>query len=143
MGKKKPPKIAFDTNILIYFLEGIEPYATKIEALLNSFMRGEKQGIISTINMAEVLTGFYAAKDERGATKTKSLFEDLTRNNFKIVPVTFKIADSAASLKAKRGGKLPDALIVATAINESAEALYSNDKDIQRFSQDIKIKELE
>jgi len=34
-----------------------------------------------------------------------------------MVPVTPKIADIAASLKARRGGRLPDALIVATAID--------------------------
>ena len=143
MEKQKPLKILLDTNILIYFLEGIEPYATKIEAFLNSFMKGEKQGIISTINIAEVLTGFYAAKDEEGAAKTKTLLQDLTRNHFKIVPVTFKIADLAASLKAKRGGKLPDALIAATAIDQGADIIYSQDKDIQRFSEDIKISKIE
>ena len=102
-------KIALDTNILIYFLEGIEPYATKVEDLLNSFMKEENQGIISTINIAEVLTGFHTAKDEKKASKTKSLIQDLTHNSFEIVPLTFKIADLAASLRAKRGGKLPDA----------------------------------
>jgi len=71
MGGRKPLKIALDTNILIYFLEDIEPYAAKVESLLNSFMRGEKQGIISTINIAEILTGFYAVKEEEKAVETK------------------------------------------------------------------------
>ena len=136
-------KIALDTNILIYFFEGIEPYATKVENILNSFMKGENKGIISTINIAEVLTGFYAAKDEEKATKTKSLLQDLTHNSFKIVPVTFKIADLAASLRAKRGGKLPDALIAATAIDQAVNIIYSQDDGIQRFGEDIKILKLE
>ena len=136
-------KIALDTNILIYFLEGIEPYASKVENLLNSFVKGENQGIISTINIAEVLTGFYAAKNEKRATKAGSLLQDLTYNNFEIVPVTFKIADMAASLKAKKGGKLPDALIAATAIDQAANFIYSQDEDLQRFGEDIKILKLE
>ncbi len=136
-------KIALDTNILIYFLEGTEPYATKVENILNSFMKGENQGIISTLNVAEVLTGFYAAKDEKRATRTKSLLQDLTHNSFKILPVTFQIADLAASLRAKRGGKLPDALIAATAIDQEADLIYSQDEDTQRFSKDIKILKLE
>jgi predicted nucleic acid-binding protein len=46
------------------------------------------------------------------------------------VLVTFEIADLAANLKANRGGKLPDTLIVATAIKQKAEIVYSQDKDL-------------
>ena len=135
-------KIALDTNILIYFFEGIEPYASKVENILNDFMKTKDEGIISTITMAEVLTGFYLAGDNKKAAKAKKLLNDLTLDNFKIVPVTFEIADLAASLRAKRCGKLPDALIVATAVNQSAALVYSQDKDLQRFNKDIKVQEL-
>jgi predicted nucleic acid-binding protein len=135
-------KIAFDTNILIYFLEGIEPQASKIEKLLSSFMKRENEGILSTISIAEVLTGFYASGETERAAKTIRLLRDLTLDSFKIVPVTFEIADLAASLRAKRGGKLPDALIVATALDQKAKLVYSQDKDFQRFNEDIKICEL-
>jgi predicted nucleic acid-binding protein len=139
VGELKHLKIALDTNILIYFLEGIDPYASKVENILKSFMKRENEGIISTINIAEVLTGFYATKDEKKITKIKRLLNDLTLNGFKIVPVTFEIADLAASLRAKRGGKLPDALIAATAINQAANLIYSQDEDLQRFNKDIKV----
>jgi predicted nucleic acid-binding protein len=135
-------KTALDTNILIYFLEGIEPQASKAEKILTSIMKGKDQGIVSTITIAEVLTGFYMAQDPAKATKAKTLLNDLTLNNFKIVPVTFEIADLAANLRAKRGGKLPDALIAATALNQQANILYSQDKDLQRYNQEIKISEL-
>jgi len=143
VGEPKPLKIALDTNILIYFLEGTEPYASKVENLLNSFMKRENEGMISTINIAEVLIGFYIAVDEKKATKTKKLLKDLTLNGFEIVPVTFEIADLAASLRAKRGGKLPDALIIATAIDQAANFIYSQDEDLQRFNEDIKVLKLE
>ena len=132
-------KIALDTNVLIYFLEGIEPQASKVEKILNTFMKTENEGIISTVTIAEVLTGFYLAGDAKRAAKAKKLLTDLTLNSFKIVPVTFEIADLAANLRANRGGRLPDALIVATALNHAADAVYSEDKDLQRFSKDIKI----
>jgi predicted nucleic acid-binding protein len=135
-------KIGLDTNILIYFLEGIEPQASKAQKILNTFMKTENEGIISTVTVAEVLTGFYMAGDEKKATKAKKLLKDLTLNSFKIVPVTFEIADLAASLRAKRGGRLPDALIVATALNQAANFVYSQDIDLQRFNKDIKICQL-
>lgn len=143
MGELEPLKIALDTNILIYFLEGTEPYASKVEKLLDSFMKRENEGVISTINVAEVLTGFYAAGEEERAARTKRLLKGLTLNGFKTVPVTFEIADLAASLKAKRGGMLPDALIVATAVNQAANLVYSQDEDLRRFNEDIEVSKLE
>jgi len=135
-------KISLDTNVLIYFFEGIEPQASKVEKILNSVMKTKDEGIISTITVAEVLTGFYLARQEKNAAEAKKLLNDLTLNNFKIVPVSFEIADLAANLRARRDGRLPDALIVATALNQAADIVYSQDKDLQRFNKDIKICEL-
>jgi predicted nucleic acid-binding protein len=135
-------KIALDTNVLIYFFEGIEPQASKVEKILAGIMKGKDAGVISTMTLAEVLTGFYLAADTAKAVKAKQLLIDLTLNGFKIVPVTFEIADLAANLRSKRGGKLPDALIISTALNQEANVVYSQDKDLQRFNKDIKISEL-
>ncbi len=135
-------KLALDTNVLIYFFEGIEPEAGKVEKILTSIMKGQDEGVVSTVTIAEVLTGFYVAGDNKKTLKAKKLLNDLTLNSFNIIPVTFEIADLAANLRAKRGGRLPDALIVATAINQDASVVYSQDKDLQRYNQDIKISEL-
>ncbi len=136
-------KAALDTNVLIYFFEGIEPQASKVETILASIMKGKNEGVVSTITIAEVLTGFYLAGNQTKATKAKDLLNDLTLNGFKIVPVTFEIADLAAQLKAKRGGKLPDALITATALNQQANILYSQDRDLQRYIKDIQVSTLQ
>jgi len=135
-------KIALDTNILIYFFEGIEPQASKAEKILQAMMKGKDVGVLSTISIAEVLTGFYLSGNSSKAFRAKNLLNDLTLTGFKIIPVTFEIADLAANLRAKRGGKLPDALIVATAINQGAAVIYSQDRDLQRFGHDVKISEL-
>jgi predicted nucleic acid-binding protein len=135
-------KIALDTNILIYFFEAIEPQASKAEKVLQSIMKGKDEGVLSTVTVAEVLTGFYLSGDNSKAFKAKNLLNDLTLNGFKIISITFEIADLAASLRAKRGGKLPDAIVVATAINQGAGVVYSQDRDFQRFNKDIKISEL-
>ena len=135
-------KIALDTNVIIYFIEDIEPQASKVEKILDTIIKGKDEGFVSTITIAEVLTGFYIAGDIIKADKAKKLLKDLTLNGIKIVPVTFEIADLAAKLRAKRGGRLPDALIVASALNRDANCIYSQDKDLQRYIKDIKISEL-
>jgi predicted nucleic acid-binding protein len=136
------PKIALDSNVLIYFLEDIEPYADEVEELLDSFMKGQKTGIISTVSIAEVLTGFYASDDEERSINAKKFLEDLTQGGFEISHLTFEIADLAAQLRAKRGGRLPDALIVATAIKGGAQAIYSQDEDLMRFNKDLRVVKL-
>jgi predicted nucleic acid-binding protein len=135
-------KVALDSNILIYFFEGIEPQASHAEKILSSIMKGKDEGIVSTITISEVLTGFYLAKDIAKAEKAKSLLNDLAITGFKIIPVTFEITDLAAQLRAKGGGKLPDALIVATAISLGADVLYSQDKDLQRYNREINVSQL-
>jgi len=135
-------KVALDTNIFIFFLEGVEPYASKVESILNSFARGVNEGVISTISIAEVLTGFYAAGYPEKATKTKEFLRDLTLTGVETVQVTLEIADIAAKLRARRGGRLPEALIVASAIDRGADLIYSQDEDLQRFSKDIKISKM-
>jgi len=135
-------KIALDSNVLIYFLEDMEPYADKVEELLNSFMKRKKTGIISTVSIAEILTGFYASEDEERSLNAKKFLEDLTHGSFEIAHLTFEIADLAAQLRAKRGGRLPDALIVATAIKEGAQAIYSQDEDLMRFNKDLRVVKL-
>ena len=132
-------KTALDTNILIYYLEGIEPETSKVGKILDGFMNSENEGLISTITVAEILTGFYLTGDITRAVKVKKLLNDLTLNSFKIVPVTFEIADLAANLRAEKGGRLPDALILATAINQRANIIYSQDKDLQRFNKEIRV----
>ncbi len=131
-------KIAIDANVLIYFFEGIEPQATMIEKIFNSVLKGQNEVVISTVAVSEVLTGFYMAGDAAKAQTAKKMLQDLTINGFSIVPVSFEIADLAAQLRAKRGGKLPDAIIVATALNQNVSVVYSEDKDLQRYKE-IKI----
>ncbi len=135
-------KIALDTNILIYFLEAIEPQASEAEKIFHAIMKGKYEGILSTVTIAEVLTGFYLAGNDLKTQKAKNILNDLTLTGFNIVPLTFEIADLAANLRAKRGGRLPDALIVATAVNQGAGVVYSEDKDLQRFNVDVKVSAL-
>ncbi|MFQ6074798.1 MAG: type II toxin-antitoxin system VapC family toxin [Candidatus Bathyarchaeia archaeon] len=135
-------KFALDSNVLIYLLEDIEPYADVVEKLLRSFMRRENVGVISTVSVAEILTGFYASGDEKRGDEAKKLLEDLAHDGLEFVQLTFEIADLAAQLRARRGGRLPDALIVATAIEKGAEVVYSQDEDLQRFNEDIKVVKL-
>lgn len=68
-------KICLDTNIIIYYVENIEPQTGKVEKILHSFMRGEDEGVISAITVAEVLTGIYKSEDASNPDKAKKTAE--------------------------------------------------------------------
>ena len=135
-------RIALDSNILIYFLEDVKPLANHVERILETFMQGKNQGIISTITVSELLGGFYTSGNQKSTEEAKKFLRDLSLGSLDIAPVTFGIADLAAKLRARRGGRLPDALIVATAIEKNAEIVYSQDEDLKRFGRDIKVGKL-
>lgn len=67
-------KIALDTDVFICFLEGMEPYAMKVQVLLNSLMRKENDGVLSTASIAEVLTELYTSKDEEEGEEDEKPF---------------------------------------------------------------------
>jgi predicted nucleic acid-binding protein len=75
---------------------------SKVEKILGAIMKGQGEGIVSTVTIAEVLTGFYLTGHAARAAKAKRLLNDWTINGFKIVPVTFEIADLAANLRKRR-----------------------------------------
>ncbi len=135
-------RIALDSNILIYFLEDAKPLADHVERILETFMQGRNLGVVSTITVSELLGGFYASGNQNRTEEAKKFLKDLNLGYVDIVPVTFSIADLAAKLRARRGGRLPDALIVATAIEKNAEIFYSQDDDLKRFGRDIKVTKL-
>ncbi len=135
-------RIALDSNILIYFLEDVKPLANHVERILETFMQGKNQGIISTITVSELLGGFYASGNQERTEEAKRFLRDLNLGSLDIAPVTFSIADLAAKLRARRGGRLPDAVIIATAMEKNAEIFYTQDEELNRFGRDIKVAKL-
>lgn len=103
-------KVLFDTNILIYFLQG-DPRAKKI-------LKEYSIRYISTITYLEVLTGLKETEKEP--------IKSWLQNSFKILNVTREIAELAAHIRSEKKLKTPDAIILATAIHENA-ILFTND----------------
>jgi predicted nucleic acid-binding protein len=127
---------------LISYLEDVEPAASAVGKLLDSFMRRENRGLISTVTVAEILVGFFRAGDSSRAAMVLERIRGLASDGFDIQEVTVEIAETAARLRAEKGGRLPDALIAATVVTREAEVLYSQDLDMQRYGNNLKISTL-
>ncbi len=117
--------IAYDTNILIYALEGVEPWAKAAQTLVRL---GEHEGaVLSVLAWQELVTGAVLGSG-KSEQKITSVLNDLSATKF--VPVTLAISRCAVGLTNRYGKRLYgyDAIHLATAIEHGAQTFVTNDK---------------
>jgi predicted nucleic acid-binding protein len=116
-----------DSAPIIYTLEGNPQFAARFAPIFERHARGELMLAVTTISIAEVLTGPLKAGEEALAKRYRAVLE-----SWRVVDFTAEIAESAARLRAMYGLKLPDAIQLASAVAINAEALITHDRDFAR-----------
>jgi predicted nucleic acid-binding protein len=82
---------------------------------------------VTTITIAEVLTGPMQAGDEALARRYRATLE-----GWQVVELNADIAESAARLRASLRLKLPDAIQAASALAINAAAIVTHDRNFSR-----------
>jgi predicted nucleic acid-binding protein len=120
-------EIVIDANVFLNVKNKEEPFYPYSEQVLNSVDEGRNKAFLSTVVVAEICCGYYLT----GETKDKEDFilHVSSSQNFSIVDLNTLIADQAAYVRSETGMKLPDAIIVATAMIQKANRIITNDKD--------------
>lgn len=118
--------VLLDTPPIIYWLEG-DALAQRFEPLFRAHEDGVLRFAISSLTIAEVLTGPLKAGDEAFARICRAALE-----NWDVVPLDADIAETAARLRATIGLKLADAVQAASALAIGADALATYDRDFSR-----------
>lgn len=123
-------KVGVDSSILIYHLEDTPPYSELTEAALAAVAHGAPHAVISTISVAELLVKPFTD----GRADRVEAVEDFLRAlpNTSLVAPGFDVAREAARLRAGYGLRVPDALLMATARTERAQAFLTNDRALRR-----------
>lgn len=119
--------IAIDSAPLIYWLEEHPRWGGAYAGLLEGIAEGRWRGQISTVTLAEVVTGPLAQGREQLAERYAAILSDPA--NLALVSLTPAIAMGAARLRARYRLRLPDAIQLATALHGGAVALVSHDND--------------
>lgn len=117
--------IAYDTNILIYALEGNSEWAMAAQAIVE---QGERDGaVLSVLAWQELMTGAVLKGNGLDATVARVL-RDLGTTKF--VPVTQTICERAVALTKRYGKQVYgyDAIHLATALEHKATVFITNDK---------------
>ena len=120
-------RVLVDAAPIIYLLEGHAQFLPLFKGLFEADAAGELEIAISTITLAEVLTGPLRAGNDALAQRYEKALAHYT-----VAPVTSAVAALAARMRARYGLKLPDAIQLATALELEAAALVTHDRDFAR-----------
>jgi predicted nucleic acid-binding protein len=119
--------LLMDSAPIIYFLEGRPKFSSIFKPLFVAHDAGRIQFAVTTITVAEVMTGPLQAGDEALAERYRAILE-----SWQVVELTADIAANAARLRASLRLKLADAVQAASAISINADALVTYDRDFSK-----------
>ena len=127
---RRHKRIALDTSVLIYHLEGHPLYDGQTSALLDAIQGGSCQGVVSELSLLELLVMPLRKEQPDVADEYEILLTNFP--NLTLAPLTRGVILTAAALRARHGLKTPDALIIATALEQKATLLVTNDRAWRR-----------
>jgi predicted nucleic acid-binding protein len=119
--------VLIDSAPIIYFLEGHARFAPRFRPLFDAHAAGRLRFAVTTVAIAEVLTGPLRDADEALARRYRTILE-----SWQTVALNTDIAESAARLRASLRLKLADAVQAASALAINAAALVTHDGDLAR-----------
>jgi len=126
-------KVGLDTMVFIYQFEAHPEYGEVTNDVFDKIERGRIKAVTSTITVAEILTKPMKDGNEEAVRDYKYVLQNLP--NLEIVPITFEIAEQAASLRAKYNLRVPDAIQLAVCITNDAQAFVTNDARLRKVNE--------
>lgn len=130
---KKHKRIGLDSNIFIYFIEGLPAYQKLTQKIFESIESSRNEGICSTLSLLEILVQPYRNEDEERINQFYGLLT--TFPNLAWIDMTLDIADQVAQLRARYKLRTPDAILLATAIQLEATGFIGNDKQLKKVTE--------
>lgn len=116
-----------DSAPIIYFLEGHPGFGPRFLPLFEAHRAGALRFAVTTLAIAEVLSGPLQSGEEALARRYRAILE-----SWRVVDLDSGIAENAARLCALLRLKLADAVQAASALAINAAALVTHDRDFSR-----------
>lgn len=123
-GLPENPLLLIDSAPIIYLLEDHPELAPVFRPVFEAHDGGFVRLAVTTMTLAEVLTGPVSTRDEVLAERYRA-----TLKSWFVVDFDAEIAESAARLRAACKLKLADAVRAASALAIGADALVTHDRD--------------
>ena len=125
--------VALDTAPVIYYIESHPTYVWTLDPFFAGLRSGAFRGVTSTITLVETLTQPLRRGDAELAARYRALL--LRSRGFTTTPLSPRIADESARLRAAYNLSTPDAAQIATALTEHAEYFLTNDARLSRVTE--------
>jgi predicted nucleic acid-binding protein len=123
-GLPENPLLLVDSAPIIYVLEDHPEFAAVFRPVFEAHENGLVRFAVTTVTLAEVLTGPLIKGDEVLAEKYRA-----TLRSWFVVDLDAETAESAARLRSALKLKLADAVQAASALAIGADALVTHDRD--------------
>ena len=120
-------RLVIDSAPIIYILEDHPGFASRFAPVFERAEAGDYELVVTTITLAEVLTGPLRHGNESLAEEYRNTLSSLPP--WRVVDLTPDIAHRAARIRGRTGLRLPDAVQVATAIETASAGLVTHDRD--------------
>jgi len=131
-------RIYVDTNLFIYAVEQVMPFAPQVQPLLEAADQRAITLVTSLLTLAETLVMPFRREDEVLISAYRDLFT-MPPPGLAVVPLGAAILEQAARLRALSSGLyLPDAIHLATAESERCDLFVTNDSRL-KAAPDIKV----
>ncbi len=125
-----------DTNIFLNVKNREETYFESSRQVLDAVDEGKLQAVVSVISIAELCSGYYSARDERG--KKELIMHLLSSKGYTIINLDLGLADKAGRIRAETGLRLPDAIIVASGLARGASYIVTHDEEFKKADRYLK-----
>jgi predicted nucleic acid-binding protein len=119
--------ILIDSAPIIYLLDGHPKFGPRFKPLFEAHAAGHLRFAVTTITIAQVLTGPLQSGDDALAQRYRAILE-----SWQVIALDAEIAESAARLRVSLRLKLADAVQAASALAINAAALVTHDRDFSR-----------
>ncbi len=130
---KNVSALAFDTAPIIYFVEANATYDALVTRIFERVESGNITGTTSVISLCEVLV--HPIRNQNADLQKR--YREILQNspNFYTEKINSSIAETAARLRARFNLRTPDALQIATALENGCDAFLCNDKNLKRVTE--------
>lgn len=122
--------VYLDANAIIYTVEHVEPFSSRLAALWQTVQAGQLHVITSELTLLEVLV--------KPIREQRQDIEDAFRAvlqrspDVSMLPISLGVLERAAQLRASTHLKTPDALHAATALEHGCALFLTNDPAFRR-----------
>lgn len=126
-------RLYIETAPLIYYVEENPAYVARMDAIVDAIEHSSIEAVSSVITLTEVL----AQPMKLGNASLEQEYRDILLNSegFRVLPISARIAEAAAGLRARHNLRTPDALHIAAAVDAGCDAFLTNDKDMKRVTE--------